>query len=136
MAPAPTHPAAPPIRPLVAQPSVATKATPAATVFQGDRPPPLEPGSVAPAGGTHKAVAGPQPSTEVPEELRGKVAAITVELTIHVNGKLSVHLLGSTGSAVMDQLIEQSWSKWKWRPALKNGRPVESALTVQWESPL
>jgi len=132
----PTPPAGPPITPPVTAPPQNTlpAATPPPTPVS---PPPVVP---APPPAAHvptltAAVPLSQPRPEIPEELRDTELNATFEgvFTVHADGTATVKAVSGTGNAILDAAALNAARRWTFRPATKDGQPVESYLRLKIE---
>jgi TonB family protein len=83
-------------------------------------------------GGTGpRPIYAPVPS--IPDDLRDEVMEATAVVRFHVapNGTATVALLTPTGFTVLDQLILDTLSNWRFHPATRGGAPVRSDAEVR-----
>lgn len=78
-------------------------------------------------------VASPQPV--IPAELHEQCfkSCCIARFVIDANGKSSVKLLTSSGSDDIDNITVSTLKRWKFRPAMLNGRAVQSSRRVKIE---
>ena len=76
-----------------------------------------------------------QPHPEIPEDLRGSELNSIFEgvFTIHTNGTATVKTVSGTGNSTLDALALDAARRWKFRPATRDGEPVESYLRLKVE---
>ena len=125
-----TPPVIPPPAPVVLPP-----------VTHSPVPEPIPPKSIpAPPPPPHiptvrAAVPLSQPQPEIPEELRGAELNTTFEgvFTVHPDGTATVKTVAGTGNPVLDSLALDAARRWKFRPATRDGEPVESYLRLKIE---
>lgn len=73
----------------------------------------------------------PQPT--IPDDLRTQALdkTVTVEITVDANGNATaVKLTRSTGNDELDRIAIETARKWKFRPATRDGQPVQSRLLL------
>lgn len=75
------------------------------------------------------------PKPEIPAELHEQCfkSCCLAKFIIKEDGKSSVKLLSSTGSAEVDEIAVSTLQRWKFKPATVNGKPVESAKKIKVE---
>jgi TonB family protein len=75
------------------------------------------------------------PKPEIPAELHEQCfkSCCLARFIIKQDGKSSVKLLSSTGSAEVDEIAVSTLQRWKFKPATVNGKPVESAKKIKVE---
>lgn len=76
----------------------------------------------------------PQPT--IPDELRAQAIdkTVIVEITVDENGNTTnVKLTQSTGNDDLDRIAIDTPRKWKFRPATRDGQPVESKVRLHVE---
>jgi periplasmic protein TonB len=133
--PAPEAPPPPPPKPtprpkvLVAKPPPTTAPPPQTAVA-----PPPPPPSAAPAGGN---TMGPralyQPKPEIPEEFRRhRLDLVAVaRFQIATNGSTQVELIEPTPEPSLNRAILETLKKWRFFPALENGKPVAATIDIR-----
>ena len=91
-------------------------------------PPPHVPAIVA-------AVPLSRPQPTIPDELRDGDLNTAFEglFTVHADGTASVKTVFSTGNAALDALALEAAQRWTFRPATRDGQPVESYLRLKIE---
>lgn len=95
-------------------------------------PPP--PPSAAPAGGN---TMGPralyQPKPEIPEELRHhRLDLVAVaRFQVAANGSTQVELIEPTPEPSLNRAILETLKKWRFFPALENGKPVAATIDIR-----
>ena len=112
--PAPPSPSAPP---------VTAPATPA----------PAPPAAAPPAGGDMGARVLYQPKLEIPEELRRHALALTAlaRFRVAANGSTQVELVEPTPDPTLNRALMDTLRKWRFFPALANGKPVASTVDIR-----
>jgi protein TonB len=80
-----------------------------------------------------EVLAAPQPV--IPSELHEQCFKSCCIARFHIgpDGKTSVKLLSSSGSEEVDDITLSTLRRWKFRPAMLNGRPVQSTRRVKIE---
>jgi TonB family protein len=70
------------------------------------------------------------PTPIIPPNLRSDSLKGTVRarFTVMPNGRCSVELTSGTGNSQVDANILSTLRRWSWKPATKNGKPVESTV--------
>lgn len=89
-----------------------------------------------PAGGpTQDAVADNQVQPNIPGDLADQIekSFVRVEVAIEPDGSFTPALRSSSGSKEVDRLVLDALRKWRWRPALKDGTPIESRQLFRFE---
>lgn len=116
--PPPAAAAAPPPTPSAAPPPAAPK------------PPPAPRLSVLTA-----AAPLAQPRPTIPDELRDSDVNAAFEglFTVHADGTATVKMVSSTGTPALDSLALDAARRWTFRPAMRDGQPVESYLRLRIE---
>lgn len=136
-APTPTPPP-PPVRPepTAAAAPAATTATRAATdepaaAASSSSSTPANMGATA--SGNSAAHALQQPLPVIPDDLRdaGYQAVALARFTIHADGSVDVALVRPTQNPRLNQLLLETLRKWRFFPAMKAGRPVESERDIR-----
>lgn len=122
----------PPVSPSVTPPSPAAPpaaippALPAPTPPPAPRIPVLTP-----------AVAVSQPRPVLPDDLRDQELHGTFRavFAVHADGTADVKMASSTGNAALDSLALATARRWTFRPATRDGSPVDSflRLTIEFE---
>ncbi|HEV3106418.1 MAG TPA: energy transducer TonB [Trinickia sp.] len=103
--------------------AVASRATPSQT--------PAAP-STQQAGGTREARLVSQPLPALPDDLREDAyrADAVARFEIHVDGSAQVELIKPTSNPRLNQILLEALHRWRFFPAMENGRPVESRQDV------
>ena len=132
---APVNPTTPPPTTVVAPGAVTpppvekapASALPAAPL-RHEEPPPPPPPAPKPKGETREAKPDHQENVEIPENLKsqGFKSFVRVRVDIGADGKFSVIVRTSSGNTDIDKLVLDTLNKWTWKPALKDGEPVDS----------
>jgi protein TonB len=89
-------------------------------------PPPAQP--VPPPGPTQDAQPENQIYPQIPDELKSQdyKSFVRVKVVISADGSFTANLVTSSGSLDIDQRVLDALKKWKWKPALSDGDPVDS----------
>lgn len=87
------------------------------------------------SGPTQEAEPVNQVKPEIPEELKqGSLKTfVRVKVDIEANGRFTVTLRTSSGNAEIDRRVLGALNRWKWKPALQNGKPVQSTQRFKFE---
>ncbi len=74
-----------------------------------------------------------QPLPSLPDDLRGQAyqTVATARFTIHVDGSVDVELIQATPTPRLNQLLLDTLRRWRFFPALHDGRPVESTQDIR-----
>jgi protein TonB len=75
------------------------------------------------------------PKPEIDAELKEQCCkfACTARFTIKADGKVSVALLTSSGSPEVDDVALTTLSRWRFKPATLDGKPVDSTRKIRVE---
>jgi len=75
------------------------------------------------------------PKPEIDAELKEQCCkfACTARFTIKADGKVSVSLLTSSGSPEVDDVALTTLSRWRFKPATLDGKPVDSTRKIRVE---
>lgn len=75
------------------------------------------------------------PSPEIPAELHELCfkSCCIARFIIRPDGKSSVKLISSSGSPQVDDIALSTLQRWRFKPAMLNGRPVQSTRKVKVE---
>jgi TonB family protein len=78
-------------------------------------------------------VSSPKPI--IPAELHEHCfkSCCIAKFLIHEDGKTNVHIVSSSGSMEVDELTLDTLRKWQFKPAMLDGKPVESSRKVRIE---
>lgn len=120
--PTPTAPPAP-------KPAPAPAPTPAPAPAQPKpEPAPPPPPPPKPKGETRDAVPSNTVNVEIPDSLKNQSFKSFVRVTVSIaaDGSFDVTLRTSSGNPDIDKLVIDTLKKWTWKPALKDGEPVDS----------
>lgn len=81
------------------------------------------------------AVAVDEPSPVVPDDLALDQAPppLRALFTVHADGTATVSKVESSGNTELDQIVLDTVKRWTFRPATKDGVPVESYLRLEVE---
>lgn len=138
VAPPAPPPPAPPAPAPVEQPKPEPKSTPPAPTppppeQPKPQPPPPEP--TKPKGETREATPTHQVNVEIPEDLKSQSfkSFVRVRVTISSDGSFTVFLRSSSGNERIDKLVIDALNQWKWKPALKDGDPVDSVQAFRFD---
>jgi protein TonB len=122
--------------PAVAPPSIPAPVSPPPIVAP---PAPVAPPPVV-AAPPHIAVISPaqvvaNPQPALPDDMRASDLSATFRalFTIHPDGTADVKMIDSTGNSELDQLALDAAKQWRFRPATKDGTPIESYLRLDVE---
>jgi TonB family protein len=125
-------------KPLVQNPTPAPPPQPAPQATAPPQPPPSKQPTPAPPppmpkptpspGPTQDALPSNQVYPEIPDELKTDdyKSFVRVKVDISADGTFTVTLVSSSGNDEIDHHVLEALSKWKWKPALNSGTPVES----------
>jgi periplasmic protein TonB len=74
-----------------------------------------------------------RPMPDIPEELRHRELAIAALARFHVaaDGSASVTLLQATADPILNANLMSTLRKWRFFPAMENGRPIASTLDIR-----
>ncbi len=74
-----------------------------------------------------------QPLPEIPDDLRAYAyrAFALARFTIHVDGSVDVALIKPTPHPRLNQLLMETLKSWRFSPALKDGRAIESEQDIR-----
>ena len=133
-----TGPATPPVVPPTSPPPTPVITPPVPPLPEPTPPAPKPvpaPLPVAHLPTLQAAVPLAQPHPEIPEDLRGLELNSIFEgvFTIHTDGTATVKTVSGTGNSVLDALALDAARRWKFRPATRDGEPVESYLRLKVE---
>ena len=97
--------------------------------------PPKPPDPPKPKGVTRDAEPSGTVQPEIPESLKTDELKTFVRVRVHVapDGSFEVVLRTSSHSPEVDKIVLDALKKWKWKPALKDGEPVESTSLFKFE---
>ncbi|HLK58616.1 MAG TPA: energy transducer TonB [Chthonomonadaceae bacterium] len=142
--PEPVKPAPPP--PVVKQPDPKPAPAPPPVVKQPEpikvaEVPKPEPEPVKPApppkpkGPTKEAEPADTVKPEIPDDLKhGDFRAfVRVKVEIEADGSATPILRTSSGNPEIDRRVLDALKRWKWKPALKDGVPVQSTQLFKFE---
>jgi periplasmic protein TonB len=131
--PTPEAPPPPPPKP-APRPRLETPRPPTAPPPPTAVAPPPPPPSAAPAGGN---TMGPralyQPKPEIPDELRHhRLDLVAVaRFQVAANGNTQVELIEPTPEPSLNRVILETLKKWRFFPALENGRPTAATIDIR-----
>jgi protein TonB len=74
-----------------------------------------------------------QPLPSLPDDLREQAyqTVATARFTIHADGSVDVELIRATPNPRLNQLLLETLRRWRFFPALRDGRPVESTQDIR-----
>lgn len=74
-----------------------------------------------------------QPLPEVPDDLRDQAfqAIAVARFAVHADGTFDVQLVKPTHNTRLNQILLATLGRWRFFPAIENGRPVESHQDVR-----
>ncbi|WP_244196063.1 energy transducer TonB [Paraburkholderia susongensis] len=128
----PAAPPAPPVNPAQRQtqderPEQTATAEPQPTSGQHAE----APAAAATSNATARSISQPLPA--LPDDLREQAyqTVATARFTIHVDGSVDVELIKATPNPRLNQLLLETLRRWRFFPALRDGRPVESTQDVR-----
>lgn len=133
-----TGPTTPPVVPLTTPPPAPVIVPPVVPVPEPTPPAPKPvpaPPPVAHIPILQAAVPLAQPHPEIPEDLRGSELNTSFEgvFTVHTDGTATVKTVAGTGNSTLDALALDVARHWRFRPAMRDGEPVESYLRLKVE---
>lgn len=135
VAPAPLEPVPqpPPRRPPASPAVPRPPAPPAAAEPQRPPPAPAQPAQTQIGGGVSGARAIFKPMPELPAELRRRnVEWVAVaRFKVAADGSAEVELVEPTSEPFLNRLLLATLKRWRFFPALDNGRPVASSLELR-----
>ena len=128
--PLPQHAA--PTPPAVHPQSISEAPTAAAPPAQADPSPPPQAASGL-SGNTSGAHAIFQPSPEIPSELRRHAMALTVivHFTVAADGAATAELEEAAPDPQLNQVLLNTFRRWRFFPAMEDGKPVPSTLILK-----
>ncbi|RQS29037.1 energy transducer TonB [Burkholderia sp. Bp8992] len=94
----------------------------------------------AASAATHSAAAGnaqarliSQPLPVLPDDLRedGYQAVAVARFLVHADGTFDIDLVKPTANPRLNQILLETLRRWRFFPAMENGRPVESRQDVR-----
>jgi periplasmic protein TonB len=88
-------------------------------------------GGFGTGGGGPRAIYAPVPS--IPDDMRDEVMQASAVVRFHVDheGKATVTLITPTEFSTLDELILETLRKWRFNPALRNGKAIDSEAEVR-----
>ena len=88
-----------------------------------------------PKGPTRDAESSHEIKPVIPDELRDEnfKSSVRVLVKIAADGSFSVSILSGSGNSQVDNLAIAALNKWRWKPALKDGEPIESSKRFRFE---
>jgi TonB family protein len=78
-------------------------------------------------------ISSPQPAIPSQVQEEGCSASCVARFSIEPNGKVQVKLLTSSGSDEIDDITLNTLRRWKFKPAMLDGKPVASTRRVKVE---
>ncbi|MBV9850953.1 MAG: TonB family protein [Armatimonadetes bacterium] len=96
---------------------------------------PVPPADAEPSGPTQDAEPSNQIKPEIPDELKQESfkTFVRVKVDIEADGGFSVTLRTSSGNSEIDRRVIEALQRWKWKPALRDGRPIRSTQRFRFE---
>jgi protein TonB len=90
---------------------------------------------VKPSGPTRDAQPEDTIQPTIPDSLKQEQfkSFVRVKVEVSTDGSTNVVLRTSSGNTEIDQRVLAALKKWKWKPALKNGIPVDSIQLFKFE---
>lgn len=124
----PTPPAPTPPAPIPTPQPEPKPAPPAPEPTPKPAPPP-------PTGPTQDAQPADQAYPEIPDDLKNDTykSYVRVKVEVHADGSFESTLTSSSGDLEIDQRVLEALRKWRWKPALKDGQPVDSTQYFKFE---
>ncbi len=97
--------------------------------MQQSRAPPVEES----AGGKGGAQAIFKPMPDIPEALRRRKTewVALARFTVAADGSAQVELVEATSEPLLNRLLLEALKRWRFFPALENGRPVASTVEIR-----
>jgi protein TonB len=88
-----------------------------------------------PAGPTKDAEVVSQVLPDIPDDLKQEdfQSSVRVKVDIAPDGSFVPTLRSSSGNDQIDRIVLEALKKWKWKPALRNGEPVESIQLFRFD---
>jgi protein TonB len=88
-----------------------------------------------PAGPTQDAQPSNQVKPEIPDDLKQQQykSFVRVKVTVSADGSFVPTLRTSSGNADIDARVLNALKQWKWKPALKDGTPIDSVAYFRFE---
>jgi len=126
----PSSPANPPVKPEDPPPTVPTQKQVDTT------PPPIpKPDPPKPKGPTSEAEPTHQVEVEIPDSIKNQSfkSHVHVKVTVASDGSFDVALRTTSGNQEVDKLVLDCLKKWRWKPAVKDGEPIESVHLFLFE---
>ena len=114
-------------------PKPAPPITPAQQPVQQPEPKPAPP--PPPAGPTQDAESVNQVLPDIPDDLKQDdfKSSVRVKVEINADGSFIPTLRTSSGNDQIDQIVLEALKKWKWKPALRDGQPVDSIQLFRFD---
>jgi hypothetical protein len=81
---------------------------------------------------SENAIATFKPEPDIPDSMRSEQFATSagVHVKISESGRATYELTRSSGSSVIDRIVTQTLSRWKWKPAIRNGVATASETDI------
>lgn len=133
--PAPTAPPPPQTPPPPAQSTNPPAEKPPVEKPPVETPKEPPPPPQKPKGPTQKAQPVSTVEPEIPDELKSQdfKSFVRVKVDIAADGTFTVVLRTSSGNEDVDKRVLEALKKWKWKPALAEGQPVDSTQLFRFE---
>jgi len=127
---APTQPQKPPPRSSKPRASAPTPAAPSTAALPPVQTPPA---TAAPGGNTTGARAIVKPMPEIPGSLRRHELDLVAVARFRVaaDGSAQVELIEATPNPQLNRLLLEALGRWKFFPAIENGKPVASTIDIR-----
>ncbi|MGC4045463.1 MAG: TonB family protein [Armatimonas sp.] len=110
---------------------------PAATPAPGTTPAPTpsptpKPADKPPKGETRDAEPLQKFPPEIPTGLKFK-PQVKLSIDVDIDGSAEYAIRASSGNTEVDQYVLDALRKWKWTPALRNGKPIATSFEYTWD---
>ncbi len=68
---------------------------------------------------------------EIPEGLKYK-PQVRISVDVEADGAADYHLLSSSGNSEVDAYVLAALKRWRWSPALRDGKPIATSFEMPW----